>query len=279
MGRTAKISFVVALCGLLAACESVRGALDSLGRGIDSLGEGIGSGVNSLGDETAKPGEASTPKLIVALEKILAVPTPDRDRKAVELIESAPHATNPELTRYLVARADQLPPLLLYELAGRTYPFDRWKGVSWYYAARVRLLYDLTRCTDPSTMAELSDADGLVSGPLVQIRLEPRIAYATALAGLEWEASHPIHTITPLPACLSGGDAVRAFGRVALVGKTDKYGMTTIVGPDGIVVNPADWVRPMAGNAALLKAARERVRAEINLLADKAGGLPPEWAD
>lgn len=275
---TFALSMVVAAA--LAGCTTITETIDSLGAGIGEALESVGSGDTATEVSPGASGTAAQgPKIIKDLEAALMVPVPGRDRSAVALIQSAPDMVHPELTRYLEANADILPPLLVYELAGRTYAMDRWKGVFWYTVARLRLDYDLHRCTDSSVLPQLDAADGLVGGPLTQIRIDPKTAYATALAALTWEKDKTAHRYSLLPLCLSGRQAVQTFGIDGVKAKKEQNGVILAVGPDGVPVHSTRWVVPQNEDAALLDAARERARAWAEALLDLPGGLPKAWDD
>lgn len=287
------LRFIQILCVVgLAGCSALSDGADYLAETFDGWSDGIGDAVgtgedapvaaaSNMGREAPAASAAKQikqPKAIEQLEAILAVPVPKRDRNAIRLIQTHPHRAHPYLTDYLNAHAASLPPLVLYELAGRTYPYDRWKGVQWYYAARARLAYDVLRCTDASTRSALAKADDWVGGPLTQIRLNPPAAYGAALAGLDWDKENSIHTITPLPSCLSGDAAVRMFGIDGITtARRDK--VLVVVGPTGQPVNPDSWIKPLETHPALLAEARLQVRREVERLPGMSARLPKEWDD
>lgn len=270
--RIATVTVAALLAASLAGCEAVTDSIDSVGNSISQT-------LDQVGEPTAGAPAGSGPKLVQQLEATLAVPVPGRDRSAVALIQSAPDQLHPELTHYLEAKAETLPPLLVYELAGRIYAIDRWKGVFWYTVARLRLDHDLHRCTDSSVLPQFDAADALAGGPLTQIAIDPKTAYGTALAALSWERDKPTHRYSLLPLCLSGRQAVQVFGIDGVKAKKGKNGQILAVGPDGAPVHTARWVHPQADDAALLEAARGRARAWAEALLDRPGGLPKAWED
>lgn len=278
--RVSRLAMSAVIAAALSGCATITETIDAVGAGIGEALESAGT-APTVFSET--PGGAGTgtqgPKIVKDLEAALAVPVPGRDQAAVALIQSAPDKAHPELTRYLEANADILPPLLVYELAGRTYAMDRWKGVFWYAVARLRLDYDLHRCTDSSLLPQFDAADRLVGGPLMQIEIDPKTAYATALAALSWERDKPAHRYSILPLCLSGREAVQTFGIDGVKAKKEKNGQILAVGPDGAPIGSSRWIVPQDDHRALLDAARERARAWAEALLERPGGLPQAWDD
>lgn len=303
--RFYKALSVLTLAGVLSGCSVVSDSYDYVSTSLGDMTSTIGEALDNVtAQDPDSPGLVSSkhadatpqpeakprtptqraialkqPNHILELEALLASPSPNRDVDVIKFVQASPHATFPDLTQYLVAHAAELPPLVVYELAGRSFAIDRWKGVYWYYVGRVRYAYDLARCTDATTLAHLERADQLVGGPKTQIRLDPVTAYGTALAALRWERDAPIHTVTPLPSCLSGDQSVRTFGVNGLAVKRLKDKRIAVVGPTGQPVNPDNWIKPIPHHVALLDKARLRVRREAEKLPTMSVKLPKEWDD
>jgi hypothetical protein len=223
--------------------------------------------------------DTPTTKVIETLEKILAVDGPTRDADAVAAIASVPHPSHPELTRYLEANAQALPPLVLYELSARIYPYRQWDGVRWYFVAYTRYAYDLFRCTDASVIERIEAADRLVQGPLTKIRLEPRTAYAVALTALTWDREHPIHETSPLIECLSGETFLQTLDPEKTKVMRAADGAVVLRPSDMTAIDRDRWIKPLAEHPKLLEAARQKSRKRLESLLEMEVRLPKEWDD
>lgn len=252
----------------------LAGCARSLETGLKSVGSSIDAGLTELGG-----GPKTTDQIIKSLEDLLASPKPNRYILAMQAIRKVTKEKHPGLTKYLEQHAAELPPVLLYELSARVYAHDRWHGVFWYYVARVRYTYDLMRCVDPTVMARLNGADRFANGPVTEIRLSPKQAYGVALTALRWDREHPIHTALPVGECASGESYQFAHNKDAVIRTAwpDDSPYLSQANPKPLFED--EWIRPHYEYDAILKQARDRVRADVDALAEIVGILPEAWHD
>ena len=250
------------------------GCTQALKDNLDAFGENLNE---SLKDVGGKPD--TTAERQAQINKILAGDRPNKAILAAEALRAAPHKDYPDLTVDMEARAYRLPSVMLYELASRIYPHDRWRGVFWYFAARVRYTYDLMRCVDPTVSTRLEGADRFANGPVTEIRLKPNLAYAVALAALRWDRETDLPPDTLIGECASGESFQFAYNQSAVIRTSWPYDSPYMTMEKPYKLHADEWIKPLIEHKELLEKARRRVHAEVDRLPGATVELPEEWQD
>ena len=171
---------------------------------------------------------------------------------------------------WLEKNAAQFPPEYQYLIARRLLKTRPESSAFWWLTGRLRLMYDVTRCTDKSTTAFVSRHDFEFHRAVGRLNLTPIKASAEDFqSALDWDVRSPPHKFPLLPTCIAGLEGIGLgleYSNLAQAKPfSDEAKGTTMHGHAGRVVtapapeakDPARWVRPAGEYPALLEKVRD----------------------
>lgn len=178
-----------------------------------------------------------TPALSPQLEPAKGVPTgPASLTKEFEALHGRP-LNDEQVLGQLKTQLRSLSPPFIFELARRTFAYDKQEAMTYFWLARLRAYYDATRCADVTAGQEIAAWDFAVQDIIRYGQQNPGSVKPAKLAALEREQSFPFDT-SPEWICLHG---IKALSAAA-------------TGSDRV-----SWVKPMSDWPTLHQSAREQM--------------------
>lgn len=132
--------------------------------------------------------------------------------KDFEALHRRPLTENAVLVPQLKANLATLPTPYIFELARRTFVDDKPEGVTLFWLARLRAIYDATRCTDGTAAQGILQWNAIVGDVLRYIGENPEVSRTSKLAAIQRESALPANT-SPQWICVHGIKAVLAASR------------------------------------------------------------------
>lgn len=189
-------------------------------------------------------------------------------------LKKVPDETFSSSMSWLAEHAAEFAPEFLYEIATRLLKSDPDAAEFWWFAGRLRLIYDVMRCTDKSAGGVVGVMNGQFGRTVRQMNLTlPKKSSGNFEAALDWDINNPPHRFPLLPVCLRGlkgmGIALkqneqsgRKFVGKQLPGHVGK----TFTIPTPKVADPSRWVKPVSEHPRILKEFRDGYRKSIAIL-------------
>lgn len=163
---------------------------------------------------------------------------------------------------WLQENAHRFPPQYMYLIALRMTEIDPEAAEFWWLAGRLRMHYDVLRCTDESTHDNVARSDFWLRNEATRLGRPVPAAHVEAAdyqRALDWDIANPQHGFSILPVCISGiRGMVEALEQgIEPIQTTSPDHVGTVAQlPNPVVEDPRGWIKPMNEHPAILEEAR-----------------------